>query len=418
MYIFFNATGIEMNITEYLKSIAVGYYYMASLILSVFIGNETIVDWLSKGLSFLYLAYNIYSMYQTITLCINHYTKCNNFKKDFNTMIKIVNTCKNIWNLDMHKEKILSESALEMTSQSFKKIEKIFDENKSLGYMIVTKLSCDEYYHHLTNIFDYIGTVDMVISNSKLLRNGYTSPCIDMTYDKPYIVAEQIWNPLLDYSGQIKNDCNVGLNNYQNMIITGPNKAGKSTYVRSLILSIYLAQTLGVTCAQKLYFTPFSEIFTYLNVPDAIGKESLFEAELDRCYKYYNKVITSNANNKVIGFIDELFTGTNYYEGMAGSYAITKKITESPYAITVLTTHFHEICTIPNISYTKFYATISVADSNKSKYKFSYKMEKGISDQCIALDLLQERGYGNELVEIAKTKLNEVLNKKKSKITL
>ena len=416
MYIFFNTTGIKMSITDYLKSIATGYYYAASLVLSVFISNETIVDWLSKGLTFLYLAYNIYSMYQTIIACVKHYTKCNEFKEHYNKMIKVIGTCKAIWNLDMFKRKILDKSTIDLTSQSFRKLEKIFSDEESLGYMIVTQLDCYKYQYYFSTILNYAGVVDMIISNSKLLRNGYTSPCIDLTYEKPYIIAESIWNPVLNYDSQVKNECNVGLNNYQNMIITGPNKAGKSTYMRSLILSVYLAQTLGVTCAQKFYFTPFTEMFTYLNVPDTIGKESLFEAELERCYKYYNKVITSNTNNKIIGFIDELFTGTNYYEGMAGSYAIIKKITESPYAITVLTTHFHEICTIPNISYNKFYATIE--NNAKSKYKFSYKMEKGISDQCIALDLLLERGYGNELVEIAKAKLNEVLNKKKCKITL
>ena len=418
MYIFFNATGIKMSITDYLKSIATGYYYMASLILSVFIGSETIVDWLSKGLTFLYLAYNIYSVYQTIITCVKHYTKCNEFKDTYHKMIKVINICKNIWDLDMFKEKVLDESTLNLTTHSFVKLEKIFSDKESLGYMIVTKLDCHKYQHYLSNILEYVGIVDMLISNSKLLRNGYTSPYIDMAYDKPYIVAEKIWNPLLNYKTQVKNECTVGLDNHQNMIITGPNKAGKSTYLRSLILSIYLAQTLGVTCAQKLYFTPFSEIFTYLNVPDTVGKESLFEAELERCYKYYNKVITSNPTNKVIGFIDELFTGTNYYEGMAGSYAIVKKITESPYSITILTTHFHEICTIPNVSYNKFYATHGAGDASntsKSKYKFSYMIEKGISDQCIALDLLQERGYGNELIEIAKTKLSEALNKKNNK---
>lgn len=412
MYIFLNATGVKINIGDYLKSIATGYYYMSTLVLSVFIGNETVVDWLSKGLTFLYLAYNIYSMYQTIMACIKHYEKCNQFKEKYNKIIKIVDICKNIWNLDMFKKYLMDKATLDFTSESFKKLEKIFNYDKTLGYAIVTNLNCYKYRNCLTHILNYIGNVDMIISNSKLLRIGYTSPHIDTTSEKPYVMAEQVWNPLLSYDTQVKNDCIIGLNNYQNMIITGPNKAGKSTYMRSLILSIYLAQTLGVTCAKKLYFTPFSEIFTYLNVPDVVGKESLFEAELERCYKYYNKTNLSSSENKVIGFIDELFTGTNYYEGMAGSYAIIKKITESPYTITILTTHFHEICTIPNVLYGKFYALINENNKSKSKYKFTYKIENGISDQCIALDLLHERGYGDDIIKIAKDKLNDALKNK------
>lgn len=413
MYVFFNMTGMEISIPNYLLSLVKGYYYVASLILSVFIGNETIVDWVSKGLTFLYIAYNFYSLYQTVISCINHYKKCNEFKETYYTMIKIIDKCKYIWDQDMFREIILPTERLSSIDNSFKKLYKLFGDEESLGSMIVTKLTCYEYENHLTNILNYIGHVDMIISNSKLLNMGYSSPHIDMSYDKPFIILNDVWNPLLSYNKQIKNSCTIGLNEHQNMIITGPNRAGKSTFIRSSVLSIYLAQTLGVTCAKELYFTPFNEIFTYLNVPDIVGKESLFEAELERCYKYYSKVNQSNKNNKVLGIIDELFTGTNYFEGMAGSYAVIKKIVESEYSVTIMTTHFHEICNIPNIIYKQFCAIIN-NDTKKhgSKFNFSYKIKNGISNQCIALDLLSEKGYGNEIVKIAKEKLNGVLNKK------
>jgi DNA mismatch repair protein MutS len=165
-----------------------------------------------------------------------------------------------------------------------------------------------------------------------------------------------------------------------------------------------------------LYFTPFDKMFTYLNVPDNIGKESLFEAELERCYSYYQTVKNSANNYKVIGYIDELFTGTNYLEGMSGSYAIIKKISECVDAITIVSTHFHEICDIPNIEYCKFYANVKKEDELKhgeSIYDFTYKIQNGISDQCIALNLLKERGYGNDIIDIALKKLTESLLDKK-----
>jgi len=299
----------------------------------------------------------------------------------------VIKKAKNIWNNDVSKHLIFTKNELSNIKYSFKILNKHFISNNSLGYIIMEKINYVEYLTDFENVLMYIGTVDMLISNSNLLNEGYSSPFVDLVYEKPYISISNVWNPLLDFNKQVKNSLTIGLTDYQTMIITGPNKAGKSTFIRSLILSIYLTQSLGITCAESLYFTPFNSIFTYLNVPDHIGKDSLFEAELERCYEYHISAHASNPNNKILGFIDEMFTGTNYAEGMSGSYAIIKKLSEIQHSITIITTHFHEICSIPNIIYCKFYADVFTTDKQGvSKYKFPYKIANGISHQCIALD--------------------------------
>ena len=410
MYYFLKYAGVEVDPVDYIKSIGTGYYTMASFILSVFIGNKTAIDLLAKGLTFLYIAYQFYLIYETIIGCINHYTKCDNFKKEYYQIISVLKHAKNIWKNDLTKDLYFSEEELLSIQKSFKNLDKHFTYDNSLGHIIIEKIYYDEYLDDFKNILMYIGTVDMLISNSKLLNIGYSSPNVDESYENPYISLTNLWNPLLDFESQVKNTVHMGLTTNKTMIITGPNKAGKSTFLRSFILAIYLAQSLGITCAESLYFTPFSNIFTYLNVPDHIGKDSLFEAELERCYEYYKVAMESDKNNKILGFIDEMFTGTNYAEGMAGSYAIIKKISEITHTMTIVTTHFHEICCIPNVNYCKFIANVSeTSDKGVSKYKFPYKIENGVSNQCIALDLLDERGYGNEIITYAKNKLNDVI---------
>ena len=75
-----------------------------------------------------------------------------------------------------------------------------------------------------------------------------------------------------------------------NAIITGPNAGGKSTFIKSLCLAIIFSQTLTVAPSSKFALTPFSLISTYLNIPDAKGKESLFEAEMRRSLEYINSI--------------------------------------------------------------------------------------------------------------------------------
>jgi DNA mismatch repair ATPase MutS len=414
MYRMMQYIGRDMTIQEYVWSLVMGYYTSAKFILSFFIPHETAIDYIARAGSLLYVCNMIYSMYETIMKCINHYAKCEEFKQEYENMTTIIKSCKNIFDYDEFKHVLEDKSTIIKINNSFKTLRKHFNNDKDLGDMIMESIHYQEFEDDLENILEYIGRVDMYVSNSKLLDKGYSSPYANIASERPYISATQIWNPILNYNTQVKNDITLGLNEHNTMVLTGPNKAGKSTFMRTLILSIYLSQCLGVTCAESLHFTPFDNIFTYLNVPDEIGKESLFEAELERCYSYYDTVkqLKENSNKKIIGFMDELFTGTNYLEGMAGSYAIIKKISENKNAITVVTTHFHEICSIPNICYSKFYANENKDNLSNSKYTFTYKIENGISDQCIALNLLKERGYGPDVIDIAVEKLENTKNTK------
>jgi hypothetical protein len=407
MYYFLNYIGSPIEPVEYFKSLATGYYKLASFILSFIVSNETALEYMSTALTFLYIGYMFYQMYQTCNICYTHYGKCEDFKKEYYDILLVIQSCKNIWNADIFRNKLYSKEYILKIKKSFEYLEKEFNPNNSLGSMIILNLNKLDYSQHLKNILGYAGKIDMLLSNVNLLDKGFTIPLVDNTNDTPYIVVDNMWNVILNYDDQVKNNSIIGLNKHKTMIITGPNKAGKSTFIRSLVLSIYLAQSLGITCASSLTFTPFTQIFTYLNVPDTVGKESLFEAELERCYAYYSSLKNATPNERIIGFIDELFTGTNYYEGMAGSYGVIKKISEMKNSLTVLSTHFHEICTIKNIQYMKFEA-LENDDKNNKKYTFPYKIKQGISDQLIALELLKERGYDDDIITLAYDKLNEI----------
>ena len=103
---------------------------------------------------------------------------------------------------------------------------------------------------------------------------------------------------------------------------------GKSTFIKSLMLSILFSQTLTISFCKTQSFTPFSYIQTYLNIPDCKGKESLFEAEMNRAYKYISYLKTLEQDSELFSFIimDEIFSSTNPREGLSGAYAIADKL--------------------------------------------------------------------------------------------
>ena len=186
----------------------------------------------------------------------------------------------------------------------------------------------------------------------------------------------------------------------RNMLITGPNGSGKSTYIKSIIECIILGQTLGIVPAKEFSITPFKNISTYLNIPDCQGKESLFQAEMNRCHQQLEML--ENAENKhefSFNIMDEIFVSTNYKEGMSGAYAVINQLCKFNQCINIITTHFDVLANIPELQVNKQYFDINI-DSNENITK-DYKIKSGVSKKHMALKLLKNKGFNANIIKDA-----------------
>jgi DNA mismatch repair ATPase MutS len=116
---------------------------------------------------------------------------------------------------------------------------------------------------------------------------------------------------------------------------------------------------------------------------------------------------------RTFGIIDELFTATDPMSGEGCTSAIIPTITSAKNAITILSTHFINVCynnLTPNIMYVKFNA---VYDSDAGEYIFPYQINKGISNQHIAIEMLKEKGYDPEIINRALAYVNNIHNRSK-----
>ena len=125
--------------------------------------------------------------------------------------------------------------------------------------------------------------------------------------------------------------------------LLGDNGAGKSTFIKALSLSILFSQTICIVPASNFVLTPFTLINTYLNIPDCKGKESLFEAEMNRVFRHLNQVRGLRGSEYAFGVMDEIFNSTNPEEGVSGAYVIGKKLAKYKNSICLITTHFNYI---------------------------------------------------------------------------
>ena len=115
-------------------------------------------------------------------------------------------------------------------------------------------------------------------------------------------IMKGVYYPHLKDSA-IKNDINCNINN----ILTGPNAAGKTTLVKSVIINVILSQQFGCGFYDSCKLKPYDQIHSYINIPDTSGRDSLFQAEAGRC-KHILSSISNNPDDNVLCVFDELFS--------------------------------------------------------------------------------------------------------------
>jgi len=205
----------------------------------------------------------------------------------------------------------------------------------------------------------------------------------------------------------VSNNIILGNSTAQNACITGPNAGGKSTFIKSLCLGILFSQTLTIAPAKLFKFTPFSKIDTYLNIPDCKGKESLFEAEMTRSLNYINSIRELDKKEFSFVIMDEIFSSTNPEEGIAGAYAIAKNISSYSNNISIITSHYTYLSKLEQTSRFKNYHIPIERDVNNN-IVYKYKLLPGVSNQFIALELLESKGFDKDIVLEAKQVCNHL----------
>ena len=272
----------------------------------------------------------------------------------------------------------------------------------------------------LIPILKYIGKIDAFFSIAKLFEiyedNDNKYCLVDyIQSDKPYLNIEETWHPFLNKE-PILNDVEIGNDNNRCALITGPNAAGKSTFIKTLIMNIYLSQTIGIAAATKMEITPFQLIDTYLHIPDCKGRDSLFEAEMHRCKKYINLIKNMKEDEFAFVVMDEMFSSTNYVEGFSAAYAILNKISSYNNSLSLVTTHYTKLSKLEkktngNIKNYNFYIKRDKCDN----IIYPYKIKKGVSNQFIALELLKLNNFDEDIIELAITESTNMQKKEKIK---
>jgi hypothetical protein len=183
----------------------------------------------------------------------------------------------------------------------------------------------------------------------------------------------------------------------KNLILTGPNAAGKSTYVRSLLANVLLAQTFGICFADKGAMTPIHTIASFMRVYDVIGTQSLFEAECRRSLELIQQV--AKTQTPTLLFLDEPMHATPPIEGAATAMALVHYFAKYPHVRLMCTTHYHLLANLERRS-PKTFRNISM-EAKLNPIAFSYRLQPGASFQSIAIEMLEKDAFPEALLKDA-----------------
>lgn len=209
---------------------------------------------------------------------------------------------------------------------------------------------------------------------------------------------EAMRHPCLPAKSAVANDVVLGGKaGPSTMLLTGPNAGGKSTLIKGVLCNVLLAQTLTVAAAKSVCITPFCYIASQIDVPDCKGKESLFEAEMHRSRASLEALAALSGRPTLVA-MDEIFSSTNPVEGIAGAYAVVRRLAASATGVAIISTHYLYLARLARECPSVVNYQMPVNLSKDGCIAFPYKLRRGVCRQFIALELLRRDGFDDALV--------------------
>ena len=286
--------------------------------------------------------------------------------------------------------------------------EKIINLEYSLFLEIRKK--CQEYTHTIQAISNTISEID-VLSSFALISEKYN-------YVRPTIADD---HNLLIVSGRhpvvekvikeeyIPNDIIMD-NSTSILLITGPNMAGKSTYMRQLGIIVIMAQIGCYVPAKSATLPIFDKIFTRIGASDdLVSGESTFMVEMTEAAN-----AIKNASESSLILFDELGRGTATFDGMSLAQAILEYINNVIGCKTLFSTHYHELTDLENTLDKLVNKHVSAEEKN-GKITFLHKVKDGSIDKSYGINVAKLANLPKEVTDRATEILNVYEQKEKNR---
>lgn len=200
----------------------------------------------------------------------------------------------------------------------------------------------------------------------------------------------------LNHEMFVPNDTELNHDNQEILVITGPNMAGKSTYMRQVAVLTIMAQIGSFIPAKSGMFSPVDRIFTRIGATDDISTgQSTFMVEMQEV-----SYILRNATRNSLILLDEIGRGTSTYDGMSIARAVVEYIDKKIHGFTLFATHYHELSDMSDGSSKIKNYTVTVKERGKDVV-FLRRIVPGCADRSYGIHVARLAGLPESLLKRA-----------------
>ncbi len=236
------------------------------------------------------------------------------------------------------------------------------------------------------------------------VKNSYVQPDIDLSdtisiKNGRHPVVESLMKSELF----IPNDTFLNTSTDRMAVITGPNMAGKSTYMRQVALIVLMAQIGCFVPAYSAQIGVVDKIFTRVGATDdLVSGQSTFMMEMNEV-----AYIVKNATKRSLLIFDEIGRGTSTFDGMSIAQAVLENVAEKIKARSLFATHYHELTALEGIY--EGIKNYSIAAKKRGKdIIFLRKIIKGGTDDSYGIDVARLAGVPDDIIKRAEEILTEL----------
>lgn len=250
-----------------------------------------------------------------------------------------------------------------------------------------------------------IAELDLFIAFANVAKqNGYVRPIV-VDSKKPLDIVDGRHPVVETVSSQrfVPNDTVLDCGENRTMIITGPNMAGKSTYMRQVALITLMAHMGCFVPARSAEIPLTDRIFTRIGASDSlISDQSTFMVEMSEVAS-----IIKNATEKSLLILDEIGRGTSTFDGLSIAWAVVEYVTEKIRAKTLFATHYHELTELEGVMDGVKNYKISVKEM-QGGIIFLRKIMRGGANKSFGIEVAELAGVDKKVTERAKSILKRV----------
>ncbi|MGM0607655.1 MAG: DNA mismatch repair protein MutS [Candidatus Muiribacteriota bacterium] len=259
------------------------------------------------------------------------------------------------------------------------------------------------YYPEIISVSKKVSLVDCVYSGAECAnKKNYNKPVF--SNEKEFEIWEgrhPVVEEMLDDNDFIPNDTIMDNEENSFFIITGPNMAGKSTYIRQVALIVILAQAGMFVPAQKVRMSTFKKIFTRIGAWDNLASGlSTFMVEMTETAD-----ILKNADSDSLVILDEIGRGTSTYDGLSIAWAVTEYL-NTVRSFCLFATHYHELTMLQSkMSGVKNFNVAIIEQDDE--LVFLHKIVQGGADKSYGIHVAELAGIPDTVINRARNLLQE-----------